>query len=514
MSKSVTLFLVFFCFTLTSSILATTYYVSPTGTGTGTISSPMSFATAIGKTLTGGDSLIIRGGQYNFTSLQTISKSGTAAKFLHIVAFPGEIPIFDFRTQPYNSSNQGIKISSNYVHFMGITVQGAGDNGIQVTGSNNFLERCTARWNCDSGFQMKTGSDNYILNCDSYENFDYESGGIATPDFGGNADGFADKQYTNTGTNTYKGCRSWRNGDDGWDSFEKIGNTVYDSCWCYAMAPATFDMSQNIRFKTDSASWFYQFKSTNFVMKNYGNGNGFKMGGNYTANNATAHHCLAVGNLVKGYDQNNNNGIMTVSNCTSYNNGSNYGYSNSSYGTLIIKNCVSLSSKGSNSFACKSVTQNNNTWNSGFTTSSSDFVSLDYTQLLNPRKADGSLPEITLLHLVPTSGLIDKGVNLGYTFVGAAPDLGAFEYSSLTAVEPIFGNGQNIQVYVSPDKNIVINGSVASVEIYDLSGKKEFSQRFVAGNLNIPAAGFAKGICLVRVVTPAGESSTRKLLVN
>ena len=210
---------------LSSLVPATTYYVSPTGTSAepGSMASPYDFTTGIAKTLTAGDSLIVRGGTYNFTALQTNSKSGSAVKYLQIVAYQNETPILDFRREPYNSSNQGIKLSGNYVHFKGLIIQGAGDNGLQVTGSNNIIERCIARWNCDSGVQMKSGSDNLILNCDSYENFNYESGGIATPDFGGNADGFADKQYTNTGTNTYKGCRSWRNGDDGWDSYEKTG---------------------------------------------------------------------------------------------------------------------------------------------------------------------------------------------------------------------------------------------------------------------------------------------------
>jgi len=457
---------------------ATNYYASPLGTSSaaGTLTAPLTFTAAIAKALTAGDSVIVRGGQYNLSSLQQISKSGTAVKFVHVVNYAGETPILDFRTQAYNSSNQGVKISGSYVHFKGIIIQGAGDNGLQVTGSNDKIENCTFRWNCDSGLQMKTGSDNLILNCDSYENFDYESGGISAPDFGGNADGFADKQYTNTGTNTYKGCRSWRNGDDGWDSYEKIGNTVYDSCWCYAMAPASFDMRQNIRFKTDSASWFYQFKSSNFVMKNYGNGNGFKMGGNYTAHNATAHNCISVGNLVKGFDQNNNNGIMTVSNCTSYNNGNNYGYSNSSYGTLIIKNCASLSSKGSNSFSCKSVTQTYNSWNSGFSCSSADFVSLDYMQMLNPRQSDGSLPEITLLHLVPTSGLIDKGTNVGFTYSGLAPDLGAFEYSNTTAIETVLSDG-NIRIYPNPvnEKAIIslnaISNDVLTINVFDMTGR-------------------------------------------
>lgn len=500
---------------LSLSGYATTYYVSPTGTGTGTISSPMSFTTALGKSLVAGDSIIFRGGTYSFNSSQSFNKSGSVGNLVHYVAYKSETPVFDFRTQVYGSNSRGLNLSGNYMHVKGITVQGAGDNGFYVSGSNLFIEQCTSRWNCDSGFQLKTGSNNYILNCDSYENFDYESGTLTAPNFGGNADGFADKQYTNSGTNTYKGCRSWRNGDDGWDSYQKIGNTVYDSCWCYSMAPASFDMSQNIRFKTDSASWFYQFKSTNFVMTNYGNGNGFKLGGAYTQNNATLHNCISVGNLVKGFDQNNNDGVMTIYNCTSYNNGYNYGFTNSSYGTLIIKNCASLASKNANSFGCKSVTQAYNTWNTGFTCAESDFVSLDYTQMLNPRQADGSLPEIPLLHLTPTSSLIDKGINLGFSFLGSAPDLGAYEYNSgLTASPTVLSSTPSVY-YSSAKKAILISGSIiSSVEVYQLTGQKIYSQHISANDLNIPVANFSKGICIVRVISPDGTLSVNKVLID
>ncbi|MDD4991282.1 MAG: hypothetical protein PHR83_03525 [Paludibacter sp.] len=513
--KKLSLFLLL---TFSYTLFATTYYVSPAGTSTaaGTIAAPLNFTTAIAKSLVAGDSVLLRDGMYSFSSLQQISKSGTSAKFIFIGAYKNEIPILDFRTEPYNSSNQGVKLAGNYVHFKGIIVQGAGDNGLQVTGSNNKIELCTTRWNCDAGMQMKTGSDNLILNCDSYENFDYETGGTASPDYGGNADGFADKQYTNTGTNTYKGCRSWRNGDDGWDSYEKIGNTVYDSCWCFSMTPATFDMKQHIRFKTDSASWFYQFKSTNFVMTNYGNGNGFKLGGNYTANNATLHNCVSVGNPVKGFDQNNNNGIMTIYNCTSYNNGYNYGFSNSSYGTLIIKNCASLTSAKANTLACKTVTQAYNTWNTGFSCATTDFVSLDYSVMLNPRQADGSLPEVTLLHLKATSSMIDKGTNVGYAFSGVAPDLGAYEYKATnTAVAPVSENNIQAQVcFSTTSKQIVVNGSVAAVEVFELSGKKVFSSRVHADKLIIPAADLSKGVCIVRVIAPDGVCTTAKVIVE
>ena len=500
---------------------ATTYHVSPTGssTGTGASASPYDFATGIGKSLTGGDSLIVHGGMYNLSTLQTISKSGSVGRYLQITAYPGEIPILDFRRQPYNSSNQGVKLSGSYVHFMGIIIQGAGDNGLQVTGSNNIIERCITRWNCDAGTQLKTGSNNLILNCDSYENFDYESGGMASPDFGGNADGFADKQYTNTGTNTYKGCRSWRNGDDGWDSYEKVGNTVYDSCWCYAMSPATFDMTDNIRFKTDSATWFYQFKDATtgrYVMKNYGNGNGFKLGGNYTVNNTTVQNCLSVDNKVKGFDQNNNAGIMTIYNCTSYNNGTNYGFSNSNYGTLIIKNCASLDSKGSNSFNSKSVTQAYNSWNKGFTCAASDFINLDNAQLLNDRQPDGSLPEILFLHQTSTSGMIDKGIDVGLPFFGLSPDLGAFEYTPVSTELPAISlPDDDVSVcYSSLKHEISIQGSIFTVDLFQITGQEMYAQRISTNQLVIPANKISKGICLVRVKTQHGSFVTKKILVD
>lgn len=494
------------------------YYVAINGTSgnAGTLTSPYDLNTAVSKTVAG-DTVFIRGGMYSSSSSVTISKSGSALSYLHIIAYSAEIPIFDFRNQVYGSNSIGIKLSGNYVHIKGITIQGAGDNGMQVTGSNCYIENCTFRWNCDSGLQMKTGSNNLILNCDSYENFDYETGGTSSPDYGGNADGFADKQYSNTGTNTYKKCRSWRNGDDGWDSYEKIGNTVYDSCWCYAMTPSTFDMTDHIRFKTDSATWFYQFKNSSgrYVIKNYGNGNGFKLGGNYTANNATLHNCVSVGNPTKGFDQNNNNGTMTLYNCTSYNNKTNYGFSNSSYGTLIIKNCASLTSASSNSFSTKSVTQAYNSWNSGFSCTASDFVSLDYTQMLNPRQSDGSLPEISLLHLTPTSSMIDKGTNLGLPYGGTAPDLGAFEYYVPTATPEITENNSDYKIsYSSSNNTILIVGGLRFVAIYSATGVKLYSREADSETLAVSTDRISKGIVIVRIVGTDGKVLVKKILVN
>src|ERR1035437_3574031 len=124
-----TSFLIFFA-GFSSFAQATSYYVSPTGTssGSGTILSPINFSTAVSKSLVAGDSLIFRGGTYSFTSSQSFSKSGSIVIPIHYVAYKSEIPLFDFRTQVYGSNSRGLNISGNYMHVKGITVQGAGDN--------------------------------------------------------------------------------------------------------------------------------------------------------------------------------------------------------------------------------------------------------------------------------------------------------------------------------------------------------------------------------------------------
>ncbi|MBP1663893.1 MAG: pectate lyase, partial [Bacteroidetes bacterium] len=241
--------------------------------------------------------------------------------------------------------------------------------------------------------------------------------------------------------------------------------------------------------------------------------NGFKLGGDYTAHNATLRNCISVKNKVKGFDQNNDNGTMILYNCTGYLNQRNYGFTNSSYGKLVIKNSASLSSTTSNSFTCKEVNQEYNTWNAGFSCNSADFVSLDYTQLLSPRKADGSLPEISLLHLVSTSSMIDKGTNLGLAYSGLAPDLGAFEFNAQTAViSPC--KTEKLKVYFSnANKEIIVSGFVSKVEIFDISAKKIFEIFENSENLSIPASDWAKGTYLIRVFQANTDLSVYKIIL-
>ena len=432
---------------------ASSYYASPTANsnGIGTVDSPYLFATAISK-LFAGDTLWVRGGTYSSSTRYSITKSGSATDLIHIFAYTGEQPLFDFRTQAYSSNNQGFSVSGSYLEIKGLIIQAAGDNGMYVTGSYDVIENCVFRWNCDSGLQLKTGTNNLVKNCDSYENFDYKSvNSDGSPNYGGNADGFADKQYTNSsGVNTFVGCRSWRNADDGWDHYAKVGNTIDQNCWCYNMGPTQFDMTYHPRYATDATylNNFKQFDGT-IIVPNYGNGNGFKTGGNYTANDITLTNCLSANNKVKGFDQNNNNGVITIYNCSSYGNNPNYGFTNSNYGTLIIKNSISLDGLSSDRFNCKSTTSAYNTWNSGFSCSDNYFQSIDANQMISSRQQDGSLPEISFMHLSGNSNLIDVGTDVGLPYSGSAPDLGFFEYSKTTPVNNLSVN-KTFKVFPNP----------------------------------------------------------------
>ncbi len=351
----------------------------------------------------------MRGGTYTLTSTISISKSGTSSKSYYLLAYNSERPILDFSSMSESSSNRGINLSGSYWYIKGIDIKGAGDNGMNMSGSYNTVEYCAFYLNRDSGLQLGGGAAyNNIINCDSYFNKDAGEG---------NADGFAVKLDVGTG-NYYYGCRSWQNSDDGWDGYLRPSddiNTTLENCWCFMNG-----------YRADGTA------ST-------GNGNGFKLGGSDAKDlrhNFTLKKCISFDNRVKGFDQNNNKGSMTLYNCTGYRNGTNYSFVTAldTGKTLTLINCVVLGSLGNISIAS---TQQTNSWMSPFSVSTADFQSVDTTGMRGPRNADGSLPTTNFMHLATGSDLIDAGTNVGLAYNGTAPDLGFYETgvsSSLASV--------------------------------------------------------------------------------
>jgi hypothetical protein len=355
---------------------------------------------AISKIKAGGK-IILNQGNYVFNSKINITVSGTAENNITLIGKEGQNrPKLDFSSMSENSSNQGIILAADYWHIKGIDIYKAGDNGMQIKGHHNLIEFCTFSECSDTGLQIDNGASyNTILNCDSFFNADSSVE---------NADGFACKLTAGTG-NKFIGCRAWQNLDDGWDGYLRGANnieTTYENCWAI----------KNGYLKNGT--------------KGGGDGNGFKTGGSDLKDlkhNAIYKNCIAVGNVYDGFDHNSNRGIITLFNCSAYDNGKNYSFSSTNaLAKLTIKNSNALGAYGSIAATILDVT--NNSWQDGINTTSDDFVSIDYMQLLNVRKADGSLPDVTFFHLKAGSDLIDKGINVGLPFNGVAPDLGAFEF--------------------------------------------------------------------------------------
>jgi hypothetical protein len=151
------------------------------------------------------------------------------------------------------------------------------------------------------------------------------------------------------------------------------------------------------------------------------------MGGQYTDHKILIHHCLAVGNYARGFDQNNNGGTMWVYNCSAYQNAYNYGFT-TAYGTNTIQNCISLAGQNADAYKSQNVvTIDHNSWNNGFSVSSNDFQSLDTTLILAPRQENGDLPDVSFMRLKANSALIDAGIDVNLWYNGLAPDLGCYE---------------------------------------------------------------------------------------
>lgn len=430
-----------------SAVSAATYYCSPDGNGDGkAISSPTTFAAGIKKLKNPGDTLYLLSGQYNLGNTAVQNLNGTADKRIVIAGYEGTNTqgsydaILDFRTTPYGTRGLQVKSTTTYLHIKNLTLRYSGKNNLHNEGSFNLFENLDIYGSADTGCQMKTGGNNIIKNVDSHDNFDYQTMSGSTANFGGNADGFADKQFTGAG-NHYIGCRAWNNSDDGWDFFQRVSSskTIIENCVCYQNGAPYYNLKDFARYETDKA-WFdgkigtqmtdrYGATITITLEKypNQGNGNGFKMGGGYTNHQILIHHSIAVGNYARGFDQNNNDGAMEIDNNTAYDNNVNYGFT-TKYGAVTFHNCISYLPQNGDSYKAKTVTaDDHNSWSKGFSVSKSDFRSLDTTQLCAARTADGSLPDGSCLRLVSGSKLIDAGVNVGLGYNGEAPDLGCYE---------------------------------------------------------------------------------------
>ena len=281
-------------------------------TGDGTEESPLDINTAVSYAQPG-QTILMKNGVYDKWVTINRSVCGTADKPINLVAES----ISTDGTDGVVLSGAGLTVIGSYWHVYGLYVKDSSGVGIQVSGNYNTIDMCTVNHAANSGIQISRngGADNYagiqgklwptgnlIKNCESFDNCDAGRN---------DADGFAAKLTCGEG-NRFYGCISHNNIDDGWDLYAKsvsgmIGSVTIENCVAYNNGWLTTD---------DVTAAGY----------NYGEGNGFKLGGGYLKGGHKLINCVSFGNHAKGITSNSCPDI-SITRCTAYNNGNADSYS-------------------------------------------------------------------------------------------------------------------------------------------------------------------------------------------
>jgi MYXO-CTERM domain-containing protein len=437
------------------NVSATEYYVATTGSDSnaGTLAAPFATLQKAADTAVAGDTVWIRGGTYKITTPKTsgagiqLSKSGTSdTNRIKYWAYPGETPLFDFTNLTISTSGYtfGIVISGNWVHLKGIEeccvpMNTSSNNGFASEGTNNIYELLNAHHNSGSGMQI--GGGNLALNCDSHDNYDPTS----SQGQGQNADGFGVHGQTSGPSTIIRGCRSWWNSDDGYDFINQEVPVTIENSWAFGNG----------------------FASYGTYSPTSGNGNGFKMGSSKTGIRHLVQNNVAWKNKANGFYANHSSGGNTWYNNTAFQNGTNFNMLASTWdaagnrtdgviltGTKvhIMRNNLAFPNK-TQYITGYGVDTQFNTWDLNITPAAKDFLNIadpsvsgtgqaieTTSPALGQRQADGSLPNVDFMKLAAGSAMIDKGTNVGLPYVGAAPDLGAYEYGA-TATGGAAGSG-------------------------------------------------------------------------
>ena len=322
------------------SVFKSAVYASPNGKASsdGSYSNPLDLESAMKKVEEGkAKSVLLKAGTYSFNHVITINNSGSAEGFNVLKGCKGEKVVLDFSKETYSKdtakNERGIQLNGNYWYIANITIKGAADNGMMVSGSHNVIEGCIFDGNRDTGLQISRRSSsvtdykdwpsyNTILNCTSKNNCDpatYE-----------NADGFAAKLTCGDG-NVFDGCISHNNSDDGWDLYAKtatgpIGIVTIRNC--IAMRNG---MTEDGTTKSSC------------------DGNGFKLGGSGVGTPHVIQICIAIENLHHGFTDNNNPSALKLSNCTAFDNnkgGKKNNFSLYRCKDAVVSNCISYTTNG------------------------------------------------------------------------------------------------------------------------------------------------------------------------
>jgi hypothetical protein len=386
--------------------------------------------------------------------------SGTSSNPIVFKAYPGETPILDgINNVPPGQMNVGLQIQNvDYVEYNGLTIRnlktGIAPNGneidcLDINATDNgvlWLKNMTAYDSGGRGFWISGYETLYVENCDSYNRCD--SSDLTSP--GGDADGFMVASGASYGEGDHKtvhmsGCRSWNNSDDGIDLATSKQFYLEDNWSFYngTLYEEGVDRGDGTGIKTSGGSPdIGETKRTiKKIVTAFNSGGGISELNLYSPhgpwmtiyNNTSYKDRTGYNSGVSGGDWNyDNDGARVISR-------NNLIYSPTKYFGAYSDSYTAL---GSNDDPFRWVDNDYDSWvftenhwynraNPNYTITDADFVCLDtdtiYRQLSAPRKADNSLPDISVLKLAASSDLIDGGIDVGLPYNDSAPDLGAFE---------------------------------------------------------------------------------------
>lgn len=434
------------------NVSGNTYFVATDGNDNnpGTFSQPWGTWQKAFDTADAGDIVYFREGiwypavsvTYDGTGL---GNSGTESHHIIYENYPGETPILDLSNYPYTGDMSGLAVNDvTYVEFRGLTIRNTPQNvnnqwidGLQFSNCGTiWVDKVSSYGHGGYGIWFVGYDALYLTNTDSYNNADF-----LADEPGNRADGFQISSGSEAGDYTLvTGCRAWNNSDDG------------------------FEVS------TQQEVHFYNNWVFNNGRLDYGNGIGLKIGPSLESNLSKREFYNNIVADNKGFGVSHSflndathGPIGAFYNNFIYNNSMGFNDDPGEYdctsggGNTVHRNNIVYASTyfGFQAYlqACEYQpevgpvydTSDHNTWlkimaspywqiNPAVTVANADFVSLDTSQLTRPRKADGSLPDVTFGHLASGSDLIDAGVNVELPYSGTAPDIGAFESPYTAAI--------------------------------------------------------------------------------
>ena len=349
-----------------------TYYVSTTGSDSNsgrTTSAPFRTLQRAANAVGPGDVVWIRGGVYSADV--EFRHSGTASAPIVFESYPGECATLD--GSGLSSTQRPLLNGVSYNVLRNLKVRNSAGEGILLSGGgHNLLTNLLTYDNHFSGITNLNSSNNVFQYIVSHDNYDAPGGG--------NADGMS---ISSGNANHVSHCVVYNNSDDGLDTW-KSTNTLVERC----------------------ASFHNGFQG--------GDGNGFKAGGNNLTVHTVVRDSVSFDNSAQGFDYNTGLDVR-FDNDTAY---ANHGFGFiAAQGTL--RNDLSIAnSKGAFSGYGYGDTQVTNSWNLGIT--QPGFVTTDSS-------ADA------FLGLTSSSPAINAGTDIGLPYSGAAPDLGALQYSQTIA---------------------------------------------------------------------------------